>query len=555
MSLQRFTAFFLALSISVFQAMSLDFVDGNQVFVEEKNSQEFQKQEYQNEIEILSSENLASINENKTKITIKCNAPSANVYLNGQYEGKTTLVLNNLSEGIYTLRIEKEGWQTKRYRINVKKGQEETFYIELRRYEGLVSFKTEQEGTEISVDGEKVEYPTLYLNEGKHFVEAKKFGYKAKIQEIFVFRNTYQVISINLERAAFSIKNFKANKNSFNPSLPGNIGTIKFSFTVSAPGKALFKIIDKEKNIVISKQLDDFSTWQQELFWDGKTNEYFAVKDGLYTAILEWENSFYSLDFYADSSIKIPYTSFTAGGLGIGTVPQAFRIPKDTKVFGAEGGIILTSQDNIFYASPITLSFAYAALDFVEFSARGGTLAGYKKNSPFFNLALKFAFEKKYENLNFDSAFFLRFGGIQNRPFFPYGADNGGGAGGGFAFGIDFSSFYAGFTSEFTYGTSTYATENDNYDSILKNSFALQFKQEKFAISLYSSIHSSFGTTGLENDSRKSNSVELLRAFETGIDFKIRPFYSLSFIIFKANAIIFNEQKYFKAETGILVFL
>lgn len=549
MSLQRFIALFLIFMFALFQPLSQDVTDKS-----EDDLLTFEQEPAQ-EIELLRSEKLSVINEKNTKITIKCNAPSANVYLNGQYEGKTTLVLNNLAEGRYTLRIEKEGWETKRYRIEVRRGQEETFYIELRRYEGLVSFKTEQAETDVFVDGEKIDYDTLYLPEGKHLVEAKKFGYKSKSQEIFVFRNTHQIISINLETAPFAIRDFRANKTTFNPSLPGKIGSISFSFNVTAKGKTVFKILDKDKNVILSSQLEEFTTWVQSVNWDGKSNGYFAVEDGLYTAVLESDGIQLSLDFYADSSIKVPYAGVTAGGLGIGSSPQAFRLPRDTKVLSIEGGAILSSSNNLFYASPITLSFAYSLLDFLEFSARAGSLAGYEKNSLFFNTAIKFAFENRYDNFNFDSAVFFRLGGAQNKPFAPYGADNGSGAGGGLAFGLDFSHFYAGLSSEFTYASSTYATKDKNYDSVLKNTLALQVKQESFSVAVYGAVHTSFNTTGLEDDTRKKGAIEWTRAIESGFDLKIRPFTSMFFITVRASAEFFDEQKYFRAETGILTFL
>ena len=152
-----------------------------------------------------------------------------------------------------------------------------------------------------------------------------------------------------------------------------------------------------------------------------------------------------------------------------------------------------------------------------------------------------------------DFGFLIRAGGAKNKPFEPYGADNGCGLGGGLVFGLDFNNFYAGISSEFTFATSTFNTKNDNYDKVLRNGICFQLKGQSVSFAIYSALNSSFGTTALENDSRSSNSIEFLRAVDVGFDFQI-ALNSLNLNL-RSNAQIFENQTYLKTEAGISMLL
>ena len=107
------------------------------------------------EPQILKSEKIQIIKNNRTKITIRSNVNNAAVFLNGQFEGNTDLTINDLPAGRYSLRLEKQGYEPKRYIINVRGGQEETFYVELTKYEGYVTFNSTPENCQISVEDRK----------------------------------------------------------------------------------------------------------------------------------------------------------------------------------------------------------------------------------------------------------------------------------------------------------------------------------------------------------------------------------------------------------------
>ena len=75
--------------------------------------------------EKLFSEQVSQIEENKTEITIRCSVPG----------GKTELKIRNLREGIYNLKLEKKGFETQFFEIEVKKSLSQTFYAEMKQSE------------------------------------------------------------------------------------------------------------------------------------------------------------------------------------------------------------------------------------------------------------------------------------------------------------------------------------------------------------------------------------------------------------------------------------
>lgn len=504
---------------------------------------------------MLISESHRYIKENGTKITIRSNAPDAAVFLNGQFEGNTTLTIKDLPEGHYFLRVEKPGYAPKRYRIAVRREMEETFYVELEKYEGTVTFKTNPEDTQILVDGSTISTRTATLSEGEHTVTARKFGYKEQSEKIYVYHKTYQEVSFELKEAAFELSSFKASKKSFNPALPRSTGQIKFSFRVTAKETGVLTITDQSGKEVLSYPLPEFSTWVQEVTWNGTDNNGHKIQDGTYTATVTAADQKMTAYFDADSSIHIPSATITASGTGTGNLPQAFRFPQNALLLSLNTGFDLTDKsekDNIFYCAPVTASISYTPLSFIELSGRCGLLAGYEGASPFFNAAVKFSFTEKLSSVNLDWGFLLRTGGSQNHPFEPYGADNGSGSGGGLVFGIDHTDFYAGLSTELTYGTSSYAGEK--CDTVWRNGLAFQVKREAFSTALYGALCSSFGTTLLPLDDRTDSSKEWFRAIEAGTDICIQP-SSLFTINLRGNVLFLSNKKYFRAETGITVLL
>ena len=79
----------------------------------------------------LEAEESSDIASGRTRAVFKTNVRSAAIYLNGNLQGRSQLTLNNLIEGYYLLRVEKDGYNFKENFIYVENAKSKSFYIEL----------------------------------------------------------------------------------------------------------------------------------------------------------------------------------------------------------------------------------------------------------------------------------------------------------------------------------------------------------------------------------------------------------------------------------------
>lgn len=505
---------------------------------------------YTAEPEILTSEKKINIQKRKTKITIRANIQDAEVYLNGQYEGNTDLTINNLPEGRYHLRVEKDGYKPRRFVINVRAGEEEFYYIELKKLFGIVTFESSVKDCSIYVDGSKIYEESVKLAEGEHSVKIEKFGYKTQQKNIYVFRNTHQVVSFDLKLADFYLTSFKTNKKSFNPNLPGASGTIKFSFYVSTYGSGLLTIYDEFLNEICSIKIDHFNTWNQIINWNGKNSSGHSIPNGKYIAIIKSANFSETINFYVDNSIKLPKTSITASGTGLGVLPTATIYPEDSTILEISGGPVFSTEETLF-SVPLSVSIGLTPFSWLEITGKTGFFAATEGSPCFLNGAVKSIFKYKNDSFNINYGFLLRAGGSEDIYWEPFGADTGNGFGGGILIGLETNKFFLGASSEIVWG-SVKKVESTT-DCIIRNGISTQLKTKNINLGLFISNNSSFGHSTELKDTRNKNN--LFRAFEGGIDISIQPFSSQFLFSIKESCLIFNEIKYFKSEIGFRIIL
>ena len=83
----------------------------------------------------LECEESTDIEPRRTKVTFNANVKDCLIYLNGNLQGRTKLTITNLVDGIYLLRVEKQGYEYKENFITVDNGKAKTFFVELVKSE------------------------------------------------------------------------------------------------------------------------------------------------------------------------------------------------------------------------------------------------------------------------------------------------------------------------------------------------------------------------------------------------------------------------------------
>ena len=412
----------------------------------------------------------------KNTVNIKTNARNAKVFLNGIYKGTTPISIANLEPGTYRLRLEKTGFLPVERYISVSKDTTFNYYYEMTEIKGFVDLRgiPNAEKSLIFADGNRIYAPFFEIPEGFHTIQIKSFGYEDFSASIFVRRNHIKRISLKMQKADFKLLDFYSSRKTINPKYGGSIGNCLLTAKVSAPGTGRISVKNTNDNEIFSADFPEFSTWEQNVNWNGKDSSGNIVPSGKYIATFYAEGQSAAIEINVDSTLVFPLEDLTAGGTGIGAVTTASTFPKSTKMLNFSVAPISSSREG-FYATPISIGFADSIFEQLEFSLKFLIYAGIQ-DTPFqFSLAAKFAEKTKNENwpLQFRYGASAHYGVCDTKIFPDYGADFGSGLGLAGFLGLCNTEFSADFSSEFIFGVKS--SNPFNGDNSWKNGLALSY--------------------------------------------------------------------------------
>jgi hypothetical protein len=167
--------------------------------------------------------------EGSIKVYVKDNSGNklsgASVYLDNSYKGKTDsdgyLRVSNVSEGYYTVRASKSGYEDDSERIHVGAGKTETVYLYLEGEEKTGSVKAyvkdnsgnKLSGASVYLDnsykGKTNSSGYLYIDdvpEGYYTVRASKSGYEDDSEQVYVENGKTKTIYLNLREKKISVE-------------------------------------------------------------------------------------------------------------------------------------------------------------------------------------------------------------------------------------------------------------------------------------------------------------------------------------------------------------
>ena len=126
----------------------------------------------------------------------------AKIFVNNKYQGETPNLLSLLI-GTQEIRIEKDGYSSKKYNLNIEKDQREDLLVKLEFSLGALLVTSNPVGSKIYIDGEyKGITPKIItdLSEGPHTLKLTKEYYKDKLGTVEVKRNYPNSALWSLER-------------------------------------------------------------------------------------------------------------------------------------------------------------------------------------------------------------------------------------------------------------------------------------------------------------------------------------------------------------------
>jgi hypothetical protein len=321
-------------------------------------------------------------------ISINSPVPQVYVSLNGTYLGTTPLTLSNLTPGTYRLLLQKKGYRNRELSIEVELGKEKNFYFDMQPITGSIDLKVTPPTSLVFIDGEQINKELLETNDdpsgeyslrltvGEHIAEVKLFGYADEKIPLTVVDGINISVSRALHPTVFSLTAFEVNPHTFNPDNPGNLGACDIRFSVSSSGRAEIVVADEQGQKIKTFTVPKFSTWEQFVQWDGRTESGERVPDGAYTVTVTAQGNdntphTRSASINVDSALLFRIAQITPMGSGVAMIPFAYTLPKDTH---AAGFIIppVWIKGSAYPDIPFLFRFVSSPQDNIEYAISGG---------------------------------------------------------------------------------------------------------------------------------------------------------------------------------------
>lgn len=495
----------------------------------------------------ISPEKQEELGNSSTEVIVRTNISGASVFLNNIYQGRTPLTIRDLTPGGYELMIEKKGYPSQYFYIDVKRGHQLTYYIELDKKIGWVQIENLPEGALVYVDGFQKSINPIGVEIGTRNIKVRKFGYNDFTQTINVNQNSYIKIPVEMEKAEFSISEIKPSKSQFNPSYSNIFGKCDFSFSVTAPEKGKFSVRNIDGQEVFTEEIGPFTEWEQNITWNGEDNTGNKLADGQYVVSVLAGGELAYTCVTLDSSIAFAPCDFTPGGTGIGNVATATIFTPKTFFLAANIMPTIGVTEKKFRGLPFSISVGYTPLQWLEISAQAKIYTIVDKLPTTLTFSAK-AIKKiavQTESRNIGSvnvAGLLRYGtfGKFNSALAPFGYDLGTGLSAGVSAGFETMLFYAGIASEYTTGAGTGNLTKP--DGVWRNSILLQYRaSQKISVQGWTSLHSAFKIYDAVNNVA-TNENNLANALDIGASVSVMTSNLPLIINAGVNAAIFFKN-------------
>jgi hypothetical protein len=313
----------------------------------------------------------------------------AKVFIDGVERGQTPLNLGALRNGEYSVRVSKEGYVERRFRVVLRTRSRIEVTVDLEKAKGelFLKVKKDPEAPEdlafdpaVYVDGTRVYDTILKLETGWHSVSVEAFGWEKRTETVYIGERDLRRLELVLKPSDFSVSGITQKRRRFNPDNSGALGSTELSFSVSASGAGKLEVFDSADVLVFSRALGPFRTWSQELSWNGRDLRGAELPDGVYTLRLSvWEDEAapivrdYTVEM--DASIEIrPLSAFSPiSGLFFSASPET--LPRGS--FQIDGTLLAGKPllEEAWKSLPLAITLRVSPLDRLELAGSLGVKA------------------------------------------------------------------------------------------------------------------------------------------------------------------------------------
>ncbi|MDR0623245.1 MAG: PEGA domain-containing protein [Treponema sp.] len=329
-------------------------------------------------------------------LVIRTKPIGARVFIDGLERGESPLAMNNLRSGEYHIRLVKEGYRERRFKVVLSASSRMVVSILLEEAVGQVLFNIQKSAGSLPEDllpfnpvifagGENLAdrltaAGTAELPVGYRTIQVRAFGWEDVTRTIYVREGKVQVVDITLSPAPFALTQGAVSRARFNPGNAGSLGLTEFRFEVSAPGRGTITITDREGETVYTAGLGPFRTWSQKAVWNGRGPDGNPLPEGIYRVLVETESlsgddsapvsRTLTLQTEIDSSINIYPLSLHGGMAGLLFAPAPGVLPRGS--FQIEAGLFFGKTapgERAFSSLPFDAAVRFSPLDRLEITA------------------------------------------------------------------------------------------------------------------------------------------------------------------------------------------
>ncbi|GHV95385.1 hypothetical protein AGMMS50293_17050 [Spirochaetia bacterium] len=231
-------------------------------------------------------------------LAIRTRPAGVTVFVDGVERGQTPLSIDTLRAGEYNIRLRKDGYRDRRFKITLAEKSRLTVSIEMEealgqalvnifRAEGSPGEDTLPLNPAIFSGSDEMYGPVLNLPVGRRTIRVRAFGWEDASATVFIEENRTAVVNITLKPMVFKLSGGNVSRRRFNPDNSGSLGLVQFRFEVSGPGSGVLTILDKNGAAVYQTPLGPFTAWSQSAAWNGRDSYGNSLPEGTYTALIE----------------------------------------------------------------------------------------------------------------------------------------------------------------------------------------------------------------------------------------------------------------------------
>lgn len=297
------------------------------------------------------------------------NVRGASVYLNGEFIGKTPLYAYDVKPGLYSLRVEKEGYEQYRRSIYIPAGILVRLQVVLEPLGGLLSVYPVDPGLKLSIDGAPVFFPggTIRLHSGVHRVDAKLFGFEPFTATLSISEGEVARLELVFVPCEPALTGMKVYKGVINPKGRDSYRSASFSLAATGPLAVKLEVLDAAGRKVAGRDLGELADFETIFYFDGKDDSGAPLPDGAYTLAVSDASGKYRFQgtVKVDSKLTVSPMGMDRGLLDLARAGTPFLLPR--------GGLVLDAGVALSGAAlppDAGIGLAFAPTDSSEFGIR-----------------------------------------------------------------------------------------------------------------------------------------------------------------------------------------